>query len=39
LLLVGIVLFFVTVYINRRLGISPSRHHDVSALDARGPDD
>jgi APA family basic amino acid/polyamine antiporter len=39
LLLLGVVLFFVTVLINRRLGISPSRHHDVSALDGHGPDD
>ena len=39
LLLLGVMLFFVTVLINRRLGISPSRYHDTSALDARGPDD
>ncbi len=39
LLLLGVVLFFVTVLINRRLGISPSRYHDTSALDGHGPDD
>lgn len=36
LLLLGVVLFFVTVYINRRLGISPSLRHETKDLDPRG---
>jgi len=37
LLLLGVVLFFVTVLINKRLGISPSRHRDMEHLE--NPDD
>jgi APA family basic amino acid/polyamine antiporter len=36
LLLLGVVLYFVTVYINRRLGISPSLRHETRGLDPRG---
>jgi basic amino acid/polyamine antiporter, APA family len=37
LLVIGVVLFFVTVGINRRLGISPSRYRDLEDLETHGP--
>ena len=37
LLVIGVVLFFVTVLINKRLGISPSRYRDMEHLE--NPDD
>ena len=39
LLLIGVVLFFVTVLINKHLGISPSRHRDMEHLENPTPDD
>ena len=39
LLLLGVVLFFVTVLINRHLGISPSRHREMDQLENPDPDD
>ena len=39
LLLIGVVLFFVTVLINKQLGISPSRHRDMEHLENPTPDD
>ena len=37
LLVIGVVLFFVTVLINKRLGISPSRYRDPQDLETGGP--
>jgi amino acid transporter len=39
LLLIGVVLFFVTVLINKHLGISPSRHRDMEHLENATPQD
>ena len=39
LLLIGVVLFFVTVLINKQLGISPSRHRDMEHLENATFDD
>jgi APA family basic amino acid/polyamine antiporter len=39
LLLLGVVLFFVTVLINKRLGISPSQYRDMEQLENASPDD
>jgi len=37
LLVIGVVLFFVTVLINKKLGISPSRYRDPHDLESDGP--
>ena len=37
LLVIGVVLFFVTVLINKKMGISPSRYRDPADLETDGP--
>ena len=39
LLLIGVVLFFITVLINKHLGISPSRRRDIEQLENATPDE
>jgi hypothetical protein len=37
LLVIGVVLFGVTLLINKRLGISPSQYRDMTDLETHGP--
>jgi len=37
LLVIGVVLFFLTTLINKKMGISPSRYRDPHDLESDGP--